>query len=570
MSQKSRAILTDGLWFLFWGALSSFWCISAAERLSATFDEPFYLHEGLQSWRTGSFKTLVDVGTMPLPVWVNTAPLYVWERFQGRPFDVQTELDKLLPVARATALGFWWLLLGYGWAAGRQIAGPWGARLAVLLLACEPTVLAHAALATTDVAVTAGLLAFLFHYRSGRSGGWLMRVGVPALWFGFAVLCKVSALYFGVLGMAVLEVEYRFRGRIDLKGLRGTTRLAFATLIGAPFRRHLSQVFWIGLLLVFVFCGSDWKASPSLVKWAQQLPDDAIGRSVCWFSDHLRIFSNAGNALAYQTRRNFQTQDVFLLGDTYGKAVWYYFPVALSIKMALPLLALPFLLAVLSPRSLRNWLCALSAILLLYSLNCRVQLGVRLLLPLVCSAVIGFAAALVRAVCDAPSGWQRRALIVVTAVVPLWMGGAAWSAWPNGLSYVNELWGGTTEGYKLVSDSNYDWGQGVKELVAWQQRSGTKTIEVIYFGTDPLVQCPPLHPLDMRGWQSFDAEELRAHAHSPYVAVGTTFIYSTLASNAPRYKTLIDWFRQTPPAARTSTFLIYDLRQADGLARTGP
>src|SRR5262249_32455049 len=154
-------------------------------------------------------------GTMPLPLWVNTAPLYLLERWQGHPFDVQSELDTLLSAARATALVFWWLLLGYGWAAGRQVAGRWGGRLAVVLLACEPTLLAHASLATADVALAACLLAFWVHYRSGLSRGWWGRVGIPTVWFAAAVLTKASALVFGVLGMALLEIECLLRDRLD-------------------------------------------------------------------------------------------------------------------------------------------------------------------------------------------------------------------------------------------------------------------------------------------------------------------------------------------------------------------
>jgi hypothetical protein len=429
------------------------------------------------------------------------------------------------------------------------------------MLACEPTLLAHASLATADVALAAGLLAFWVHYRSGRSHGWWGRVGIPTAWFAVAVLTKASALVFGVFGMALLEIEVLLRERGD--GIRWSDRLRArcAAFFGVPLRR-MCQVVWLGLVLVFVFCGSDWKASPSFVKWAQGLPDGAWGDGMRWGSQHLCIFSNAGNALAYQIRRNLASQEVFLLGESYQRALWYYFPVALSIKLTLPLLALPVLLVGLSPRSLRNWVCAVAGALLLYSLNCRVQLGVRLLLPLVSLAVVGLAAALARAAADAPAGWRRFSLRAVALAVPLWMVWAAWSAWPNGLSYVNELWGGPAEGYKLVSDSNYDWGQGLKELLAWQQHSGVETLDVIYFGMDPRVQRPPFHLLNVGAWASPGPEALRADARGPYVAVGTSFAYSTF-QNVPRLRPLLEWFHQTAPAARTSTFLIYDLRQTD-------
>src|SRR4051812_40102453 len=152
MSEPRKGLVIDTVTVLVCVVLSSAWCVTAADRLGATYDEPFYVASGLESWRTGSFKRMLDTGVMPLPAWVETAPLYAWERWRGQPFDPQADLETLLPVARAGALVFWWLLLGYGWYAGRQLAGPWGGRLAVLFLALEPTLLAHAALATTDVA----------------------------------------------------------------------------------------------------------------------------------------------------------------------------------------------------------------------------------------------------------------------------------------------------------------------------------------------------------------------------------------------------------------------------------
>src|SRR5205085_2927765 len=109
----------DVLWLLIWGLASSAWCLAAAQELGATFDEPFYISKGLEHWRMGSYKPLLKAGTMPLPVDVTTLPLYVWERFLGIAWDPVQDMDRLLPVARASTLVFWWLLLFYGWRAGR-------------------------------------------------------------------------------------------------------------------------------------------------------------------------------------------------------------------------------------------------------------------------------------------------------------------------------------------------------------------------------------------------------------------------------------------------------------------
>src|SRR4051812_48283106 len=158
----------DWLWFLAWAVASSAWCVTAARELGATFDEPVYVAKGLERWRTGSHYGLMKLGTMPLPVDADTLPLYLWERWRGAAFDPAADLDTLLPVARAGTLIFWWLLLFYGWQVGRQLGGPWGGRLAVAFLACEPSLLAHASLATTDIAVSASLLALAYHFRRGR------------------------------------------------------------------------------------------------------------------------------------------------------------------------------------------------------------------------------------------------------------------------------------------------------------------------------------------------------------------------------------------------------------------
>ncbi|MEW9365994.1 hypothetical protein, partial [Klebsiella pneumoniae] len=63
-----------------------------------------------------------------------------------------------------------------------------------------------------------------------------------------------------------------------------------------------------------------------------------------------------------------------------------------------------------------------------------------------------------------------------------------WSAieiWPNHLCYVNEAWGGSASGYQFVSDGNYDWGQGLKELARWQKEREVPVIDLWYFGKDP-------------------------------------------------------------------------------------
>src|ERR1700756_2123398 len=186
--------LMDWLWLLAWGIAPPVWCCTTARQLGASFNEPVYVNRGLDVWRSGSHAGLMQLGTMPLPVDVQTLPLYLWERWQGTQFDAAADLDRLLPWSRAATLLFWWLLLLHAWLAGRSLAGPWGGRLAVALLACEPSLLGHAALAPTDIALTACVLALVYHFRVNREGGWWRRVAWPACWFAAAVLAKASGV----------------------------------------------------------------------------------------------------------------------------------------------------------------------------------------------------------------------------------------------------------------------------------------------------------------------------------------------------------------------------------------
>ncbi|MGH7134677.1 MAG: ArnT family glycosyltransferase [Pirellulales bacterium] len=207
--QKSRWF--DACWFLACLVASSAWCLTAARQLSATFDEPLYIERGLECWRTGSHAGLMKLGTMPLPIDCDTLPLYVYERWSGTQLDSARDLNRVLPWARTAALVFWWLLLTYAWLAARSMAGPWGGRVAVAWIASEPNLLAHASLATTDIAVSACLLALVYHFYTGRERGWCRRVGLPGAWFGLAVLAKASALVFGPLCLLAVEC-LRFKG----------------------------------------------------------------------------------------------------------------------------------------------------------------------------------------------------------------------------------------------------------------------------------------------------------------------------------------------------------------------
>ncbi len=552
LSRSRQEIWSDVLWLLAFGALSAWWCLSAAPQLSATFDEPVYLRCGLDHWRTGSTNELMKLGTMPLALDLQTLPLFLWEKWHGRTIDPAREIAWILPWARAMTLLFWALLLYYAWRAGRALGGVWAGRIAVALIACEPVFLAHASLATSDVAVTACLLAFFFEFRAHRQARWPLRVLLPAALYGIAMLAKASTLIFGLIGMLAIELE---RALAD-GGWRAWRRhLALVR----PFLRDALGIGLGGLTLTFIYCGSDWATEPTFITWAQTLAPGRLRESMLWTSEHLRIFSNAGEGLVQQIKHNIRGHGAYLLGQEYRRAIWFYFPVALTIKTSLPLLLLPLVLAFWRPRVLLNWACFAAAALLLFSLNSRVQIGVRFMLPLLACLSVGLAAALVQ-LGRSLGARGRSVLAALVSLGVLSNAVAAFRVWPEALCYVNPAWGGTREGYRLISDSNYDWGQGLLELDAWRARRGLAEVDLWYFGLDPRAKEPPFRPVLLHTEEWLRGQTPAAAVRGHVVAVSTTLLYGSYARGTAAGRAAVALFLARTPISRTTTYFIYDFR----------
>lgn len=546
----------DWCWLLFWGIVSSIWCAGAARELGPTFDEPFYMQAGMERWRTGSYHGLLRAGTMPLPIDVETLPVYLYERWMGVEFDTNADLHVFLPYARLGMLAFWWLLLIYARLIARSLAGPWAGRLAVALIAVEPSFLGNACLATTDMAITACMLPAAYHFARNRTESWGWRIGLPALWFGIALAAKASALVFVPVCWLVIECR-RLQERGELFGAvtGGWARLRHAWTALRPFRRDAWRTGWLALAVVFVYCGCDWRSEPSFVRWAEGLEDGVFKSMMVWMAENLRLFPNAGSALVRQIRHNVQGHTVYLVGLDHHRWLWFYFPLLVLIKLSLPLLGLTFGLAATRPRLLANWafLCFLT--LMILSLGFRVQIGIRMILPCIALGICGLSAALVQVCRDPGIAWGRPVFGMGVLAGLLWTATGSVLVWPHGLCYANPLWGGPRDAYVHVSDANFDWGQGLPDLVRWQQRHQAQPLAVWYFGTDPQLEKVPMRRLMLHLEKMNGPDDFRRLVRGSYVAVATTNLYG---GYSPYADIPLQVLRPMRPVARTQTFLIYD------------
>ena len=519
---------TDWILLLAVGLASSAWCLTSARQLGATFDEPFYLEAGLDFWRRGTSAQLLAAGTMPLSAHLQTLPLYIVERTTDHPWRIAEDIGRMLPMARSLTLVFWWLLLAYALRLGHAVGGSWGGRAALMLGGADPNFLAHASLATTDIALAACTTGFAYHLWTGRDREWGWRVGVPAVWLALAITAKVSALTFGGLALIAWAVA-----AARMRGVRAS----------------VTDSLWMGglaLALAVVYCGPG--GGPSFQGTLSRMPAEHFLRPLVAWIGALPLFPNALYAIWFQVDHNQSGQSAYVIGRESTSWMWFYLPVLLSIK--LPAATLGMIAAVLVARRARaRTAVALAGVTALLMLVVRVQTGIRFLLPAIVWLLVWLAAEGVRLIQHLPAARRRFAIACATSALG-WTIVNAGQAWPDGLRFTNELWGGTARGHLVVSDSNYDWGQGLPELAEWG-RHHPRPLAVWYFGTDP--RFPELARYDPRR-EGLDAPVLRGRD----LAVSTSLLYGGYLTTPGPGRSIMLHLRRQTPIGRTRTFLIFE------------
>jgi hypothetical protein len=175
--------------------------------------------------------------------------------------------------------------------------------------------------------------------------------------------------------------------------------------------------------------------------------------------------------------------------------------------MALILVALLWRLKS-DPLRREEW-ALLAAIVLMFlglTLLMHINLGLRYMLPIY-PAMFVLCGRLLR-----PFSIPR-AIVASVLVVALAIEGAG--ACRRYFEFFNLIGGGTGNGYRIVSDSNFDWGQSLIDLRDWQQRNGGVRVDLAYHGrADP-------------AWYGINYSPLIEPGGSKYVAISQMFLTET-------------------------------------------
>jgi 4-amino-4-deoxy-L-arabinose transferase-like glycosyltransferase len=372
----------------------------------------------------------------------------VLARKAGRAAGV-TDAETLRFFARAPSALWLALLLWLVYAAGREL-GPLPGAFALAAAALDPNLVAHASLATADVPFAFATLATLLAaYRLWirPSPGHAAMLGAA---LGLAFVAKVSAVLL-LPGVAVLPLLARREERAG--ALR---RLAVPLLLAVV-------VAWA------VLCGGYLMREIGRPLSAIELRSPAFTRLAA-AAPGLRLPVPAPflTALDASLRSERGEWNVVVLGRRYTSGVWYYFALLWLLKTPLLLLAAEMwgLVRAATQPAVRahTWIRLLAIHLALtlayFSLAFHAQIGYRYVLMAVPLAYV-IAAAGLASLPPRPLWTAMGGVVVVTALAE----NAAYLG--NPLSFTNAAVQPKRLAYRLLADSNIDWGQNRERLPDW-------------------------------------------------------------------------------------------------------
>lgn len=455
------------------GTLGCALIADSAWSISATYDEVAYLQVAAHWWRTGDQAEISRMGS-PLTFWkLQQIPVLWLLDHTGRRALVDDPIARqaeLLPLVRLGSIWIWVVALGLAAFWTRRLHGPRAMAFAAWLFALSPNLLAHGALITMELPLAASSSAvFLLFWLFLRTSSSLAFWSAAAL-CGLAFSCKFTAILFPPLLALIwwidLSVVVKVRpSQAAIQVLRGM--VGFLALMIA------SDIIVTGFA-VLPLAANVTKIHPSL--------DTQFGpgsRAVPFLGRVLETpILQDWVGFVIQIRHQRAGGPSYLFGERRMTGWWYYYFIVLVVKIPLAFWALVLLRALWISRERpadRAWVlpALIGGFLIMTALGSTRNYGLRYLLPIAPLAVVWVSAL------AAQPGWRR----VLACSALLGQAFAVVSVHPNELTYFNQIAGGPLGGKAILSDSNLDWGQGLKSLARLQrQQPQLRDLTFYYFG----------------------------------------------------------------------------------------
>jgi hypothetical protein len=449
---------------------------------SLTYDEPVHIAAGQDAWRNDRFEMWND--HPPLARLWCALPLLA-ERWQVHVFGLPDgfRVDEIRPdpqslALRARAMN---VLLGLAlglflWDAARRMFSPGAGVLALAMFVFSPSLIAHFSVATTDGAAT--LLVFVaavsvWRWRARQSWGQTAGLGVL---LGLLLLSKFSSPVMFILAIGWILVS-RPKGIAYTPGQWNWGGAAVAVLLAffvvwAGYAFHVSRLTLRNHQLIATFPNR-----PALV---YENVKSSLNLSVrVPAGEYLEGFRSV-------VRHNRYGQISYFLGSISRHGFKAYYPVAMLLKWPLMVLLLcgfgTVLLGCGIVRVPRGWwlIASFPLVYLAFAIFSHFDIGDRHVLPV-------YPFLLLLASCAWEAVKERRAFAAMIIVAVLLQAADTLRYAPDYLSYFN-IFVPPSRSYRLLSDSNLDWGQGLLALRDFERSHPDQSFSLAYFGSiDPRV-----------------------------------------------------------------------------------
>ncbi len=486
-ANRGRWWIPASLLLLF--VLQSLWFIKTQ---SLTYDEPGHMIAGLEAWQHGRFEMWTDhppLGRFWLMLPIARAHVEITQQPFARGYVVTAmqpgpewlawhtrPMNTLLGVALGLTL----------WFAARRLFSEGAANVALALFAFTPSLIANFSVTTTDG--IGALFVFLTAcqvvlWRRNPSRTQTLMMGLVLGGLLLAKLYTPPEMLLALILMLTLRRDRRWNSFRSLNWKPALAALGVALL-----------TFWAG----YLFHVSHLKVGDGEV--VASFPNRATKTWATKTKTNLDLLIPAGEyveGFREVALSNHRGRATWFLGNIYQKGgPRLYYPVAIALKWPTVLLLLFFVSLMIGVRKtcrspgdlLITSLFGL--IFLAFALQSKFAIGERHILPL-----YPFALLIAGGVWEHARKHRATAALVVLALCLNATDTLRYA--PDYLAYFN-VFVKPENSWRLLTDSNLDWGQGLLALHSYEQQHPSETLQLAYFGSvDPKlygVRAIPLAP----------------------------------------------------------------------------
>lgn len=475
---------------------------------TATFDEVAHIPAGYSYLTQKDMRLnpehpplMKDISALPLlfsninfptdtPVWSEKISDRQWDMGKIFLYRAGNDADKIIRLARLPmmllavlfgAILFLWTKKSYGNKTGL---------LTLFLFTMSPTIIAHSRYVTTDVAAAFGFfIAIISFLRFLKNQTW-KNIFIGGVVLGVALLFKFSTVILAPI-FFVLAVLWQI---FDNYGNSRKFWKGFAGLFGKIIALGL-----VALALVYVvYIFHVWNYPSDLqIKDIGDTLSSSLGKKMMpiftWMiqTGFLKPLAEYLFGVVSVVQRAGGGNASHFMGTVYSEATPWYFPTLYLFKESFvfhlfTIIAFCFAIKNIFSSREKNLRAAVFwmknnfavvaslifiAVYALQSITGNLNIGHRHIMPILPFAYFLVALAIIKF--NKP---------IFTGILLTLMFASTFMTFPYYLSYYNILAGGTANGYKIATDSNYDWGQDMKRLRDWMDANNVQKIALHYFG----------------------------------------------------------------------------------------